>query len=158
MPVNVLRIDDERNSGSCSPVPPAGRWYERLSLASPASIIFLPASIAVERKGNSFMQIIVEHGGKTYEGEIATIDSTHLGFEDHNIFSFDLQFECGGLHQGLGAYRLKDVSVIKDILLTVGVSSWESLKGKTVIVLRQHHLIDGITDLSGERFCIFRRG
>jgi hypothetical protein len=34
--------------------------------------------------------------------EIGRIDSVHLGVEDHGVFTFNLGFDFGGTHQGIG--------------------------------------------------------
>lgn len=51
-------------------------------------------------------KITVEHDGKTYEGNVGTIESTFLGTEDHGIVSvmLNFKFEHGGV--GVGGYGL----------------------------------------------------
>lgn len=78
----------------------------------------------------------------------ARITSTRLGFEDHGImtFSLGLEFKSGGV--SFGGYALdiydkeKDERVgvgegldcLKEIMETVGVETWEDLKGKYVVL------------------------
>lgn len=96
--------------------------------------------------------ITVEHNGQTYYGHIATIKSTTLGYEDHGILSAWLMCEWPGSGIGVGGYCLdqpkdrdgKDYSragtaygldhLIR-LMETVGVSTWEALRGAKVIVL-----------------------
>lgn len=95
--------------------------------------------------------ITVEHNGKTYEGQIGTIRSTSLGYEDHGILTanLDVRFASGGV--GVGGYCL---DIIQDgqrvgtaygldhiirIIETAGVSSWEKLPGTQIIVLFAGH-------------------
>lgn len=98
-------------------------------------------------------QIIVEHGGKEYRGEIMTIDSTHLGWQDHGIFDLMLHCSGDGIGTGVGGYALDEPvrdadgnfierratayghDFIIQIMKTVGVSEWEKLRGKQIVVL-----------------------
>lgn len=70
----------------------------------------------------------------------AIIESTTLGFEGHGILTCFLQLNYSGSGQGFGGYALGGeytTTVIKGILNTVGVESWENLKGKHVRVKRE---------------------
>lgn len=96
--------------------------------------------------------ITIEHAGKSYGGQIGTIKSTRLGFEDHGILTTSLTVEWQGGAIGVGGFCLdepkdreaKDYSrrgtaygldhIIR-IIETVGVAKWEDLVGKQVIVL-----------------------
>lgn len=95
--------------------------------------------------------ITIRHEGKNYDGQIATIRSTSLGYEDHGIFTVMLNCVWPGGGVGVGGFCL-DESMGKDgdykrrgtaygldhiirVMETVGVSSWEQLVGKHVIVL-----------------------
>lgn len=88
---------------------------------------------------------------------IAKIDSTHLGIEDHGLFTLNLGFAYGGgTHQGIGHIvldsPLKDsdghfirrqgtsigCECIMRVLSACGVDTWEKLRGRTVIVLREN--------------------
>lgn len=94
--------------------------------------------------------ISIEHEDTTYGGQLATIKSTSLGMEDHGILSAMLHCEWEGGGVGVGGFRLDQATGKPDhrsegtaygldhiirIMETVGVSSWEALKGKQVIVL-----------------------
>lgn len=94
-----------------------------------------------------------------YDSEIGRIKSTHLGDEDHGIFSVNVEFEFGprgmGSIQGTG-HRGTDsptksthfrygedrigtawgMEFIRRFVQTVGSGSWENLPGATVFVLR----------------------
>lgn len=108
--------------------------------------------------------ILVEHGGVPYQAEIATIEKTHLGYEDHNIPSFDIVFSGLSWSQSLGARGIErnDGTILKGLALTfifdvidvVGVRSWEHLPGKKVLVLREggsrSGMLRGIANLLDE--------
>lgn len=97
-------------------------------------------------------KITVEHDGKSYSGQVGTIRSTRLGYEDHGILTvnLDISFEGGGI--GVGGFCLDEpaergnykagrrgtaygLDHIIRILETVGADRWEALPGKQVIVL-----------------------
>lgn len=96
--------------------------------------------------------LIIEHNGVEYGGQIGTIRSTSLGFQDHGILTASLTIEWTGGGVSVGGFCLdeprdraaKDYSrkgtaygldhIIR-IIETVGVDSWEALRGKNVIVL-----------------------
>lgn len=93
--------------------------------------------------------IQIDMYGKTYYGIMATIYSTMLGFEDNGILTAMLHcsWTSGGI--GVGGYRLDrpvkethtsegnafGLDHVMKIMTTVGVSTWEELVGKHVIVL-----------------------
>ena len=61
-----------------------------------------------------------------------------LGFEDHDIFSFNLDFDFGGTGQGTGHYNINGPlggPVIKAILETLGAQEWKDLDGTVAYVL-----------------------
>lgn len=63
----------------------------------------------------------------------ALIRSTHLGFEDHGVFTFMLSLAWDGGVQGFGGWGMRGEfgpAVIMKILQAVGVERWEELKGK----------------------------
>lgn len=84
--------------------------------------------------------------------KIAKIRSTHLGPEDHGIFTTMLHVEYGGSGQGIGGYALDSAAVEGDshlgsrrgtalglewimrTLQACGVSQWERLVGRTIYV------------------------
>ena len=98
------------------------------------------------------------------EEVIAKIESTHLGYEDHGIFSFNVSFSFGGSGQGTGHYVIcseksdspNDVAgirIVKAIVDACGVDQWEKLKGRTVFVLKEpgwSGMIRGIAPLPTE--------
>lgn len=93
--------------------------------------------------------ITIESGGNAYGGQIGTIKSTRLGYQDHGILTADLAIEWPGGGVSVGGYSLdtkKDDSYDREgtaygldhiiwIMRTVGVERWEDLVGKQVIVL-----------------------
>lgn len=82
----------------------------------------------------------------------AKITGTFLGFEDHGCFTAFVNLDYGGSGQGFGGYFLNGPVCwrwIAGVLETVGVSSWEELKGKhcradfeTAKVHRIGHLLE----------------
>ena|ERR1051326_2334923 len=88
----------------------------------------------------------------------AKIKSTHLGYEDHGVFTAYLMLEWEGSGQGFGGYFLdryddkrdkrfgteKGMTFIMRVVDAVGVSAWEELKGKYVRIKQDHNKIYGI--------------
>ncbi|MCH5430804.1 hypothetical protein [Lactococcus lactis] len=74
------------------------------------------------------------------------IVSTHLGYEDHGIFTVYLTLKGGGFGVSVGGYALdepiagkrviakKGAELIPKILDVVGVETWEQLKGQYIRV------------------------
>jgi hypothetical protein len=95
-------------------------------------------------------KIVVEVGGRTFEGEVMTVRSTMLGWEDHGIFTAMLDLESPSSGQSAGAYFLDDrrereddavgtasgVDYLQRIMRVVQVRSWEKVQGQQVIALR----------------------
>lgn len=97
------------------------------------------------------MTITIEHNGVSYSGEIMTIKSTTLGYEDHGILSAQLNCEGSGTGTSVGGYCLDEpvergtssgrkgtaygLDHLIKMMETVGVSRWEKLPGQKVIVL-----------------------
>jgi hypothetical protein len=97
-------------------------------------------------------ELIIEHNGVEYGGQIGTVTSTRLGYESHGILTASLGVEWKGGGVSAGGYCLdtpKDIDgrdytrvgtafgldhLIR-IIETVGVESWEAIKGQHVIVL-----------------------
>lgn len=97
-------------------------------------------------------KIVVKRDGVEYSGRIGTIKSTMLGFQDHGIMTAQLVVEWPGGGVAVGGYRLDEslhgkagdysqrgtaygLDQIIRIIETVGVESWEQLKGQQVVVL-----------------------
>lgn len=91
----------------------------------------------------------------------AKITRTMLGWEDHGIFTFNLQFDFGGSSQGGGQLCLGNSKgihaltgeVISGILKAAHVDSWEKLAGTHVVVLKEtgwSGTIRGIAPIIGE--------
>ena len=93
----------------------------------------------------------VTHNGAEYSAELGLIESTHLGLEDHNIFSMNLNFKFPGSGQGTGHYALsrydKDrdarvgsaygMDLIMRVCEVADRRQWENLKGVNLFVLRE---------------------
>ena len=92
------------------------------------------------------------------EKELGIIESTQLGFGDHGIFTFCINFDFGSSGQGFGGIGLNDYdkekkkrigsvfggTVIMRILEAVGVEWWDDLIGKEMWVYRDRMKIHGI--------------
>jgi hypothetical protein len=118
------------------------------------------------------VNITVEHNGVTYSGEMATVRGMHLGYEDHGIFSANVDFDLAGSRvQGTG-HRALDIydeasdtrvgtAYGMDFLIELSgiLGQWHEMKGKRAIVLRaegdEYGSILGICDLDAKRFFIF---
>lgn len=96
---------------------------------------------------------------------IAKIESTHLGYEDHGIFSLSIGFTFGSSAQGTGHFAIcsKDsnepwdacgIHLIRAIMDACGVEEWSRLKGRTVYALKDsedwNEMIRGIEPLETE--------
>lgn len=125
------------------------------------------------------VKVSITHEGKTYGGQIATIDSTALGSPDHGIVSAYLHTKWNGGGIGVGGYcldePLKDdggkfikragtaygLDHLMRIMETVGVSKWEDLPGRHVIVLFEGtnifgKMAAGIAGITNEKVLIFK--
>lgn len=97
-------------------------------------------------------KLTIEHNGKTYGGQIGTIRSTRLGYQDHGILTADLTVEWPGGGVSVGGFVLDEpkdreardytrrgtafgLDHIIRLIETVGVEKWEDLKGQQVVVL-----------------------
>jgi hypothetical protein len=101
------------------------------------------------------------------EREIAKIERTFLGYEDHGILTAYLHVTYGGAGQGIGGYDLRPgngavaARWIDWTLKACGVRSWEDLKGRTIYVLTSERRVVGIEPLPtepGERFMFTEAG
>lgn len=72
-----------------------------------------------------------------YRRELARIESTTLGVEDHGIFTAVIHVSYGGRRQGIGCHNLSEVAgkYIPAMLNVCGADEWEKLRGKTIYVL-----------------------
>lgn len=102
-------------------------------------------------------ETIITHNGKEYLAEICSVRETFLGIEDHGLFAaiLELEGQSWGTHfhfsvldgnprESLGertptAYGM---FVLKEILNTLGVTSWEKVKWQKLFLLR-----DKVTDM-----------
>lgn len=104
--------------------------------------------------------LTVTHDGKDYHGEILRIDSTTLGSEDHGVMVGYLN--CKGYGTGISVGLSLDtynreleqregtaygLDWIKQVLLIVGVDTWEQLPGKRIIALFESSGILGNTSV-----------
>jgi hypothetical protein len=90
-----------------------------------------------------------------YTREIAKVESTSLGFEDHGILTGYLHVNYGGAAQGLGGYNLASTAGawLQGVLRACGVGTWEQVKGRTIYVLKdpETRRIEGIEPLPTEK-------
>ena len=82
---------------------------------------------------------------KEYVLELGKVKDTHIGMEDHGIFSVNVNFEFGGSVQGTGHYGTGENGeflgvFVKNFLKLFGdYTTWEDLRGKSVFVLREEN-------------------
>lgn len=84
--------------------------------------------------------------GVDYEAQLARVKGTHLGYEDHGIFSVNIDFEgvSGSWGQGTG-HRFADtparlfpwVKMLTSFFSSFG--KWEDIVGKECFVLRRSY-------------------
>ena len=100
----------------------------------------------------------------------AKITSTMLGIEDHGHFTFMLNLDYGDSRQGAGGYPLDAYSatqkkrigtaygmdLIAAVMKTVGVDTWEDLKGKLIRVRLYNGTIRAIGNLLGDEWLDFK--
>jgi hypothetical protein len=126
--------------------------------------------------------IEIEHATMTVGGERyllipALIERTHLGFEDHGIFTAWLTLDYGSSGQGAGMMCLDQptprepggafgregtaygLDWIIRALETVGVSTWEEVRGKRVYALKpvghEWDLVRGLASIDRPRERMF---
>ena len=90
------------------------------------------------------IKITVEHKGVEYRAAIATIEETHLGFEDHGILTISLMLNgADGWGQSAGNRFLGNSETLSPylglqmtaIMKVLGVRKWEDVKGKQILAL-----------------------
>jgi hypothetical protein len=107
-----------------------------------------------------------------FHREIAKVESAHLGYEDHGIFTLMLGVTFGSGGQGIGGYALDNpgedgrrgtaygMEFIIRTMRACGVEEWSKVVGRTIYVLRDgedkyNAKVVGIEPLpteKGERF------
>lgn len=97
--------------------------------------------------------------------ENVKIIKTLLGLEDHGIFTFGIEVEGDhNLFRRIGMYALHgrgdkwcSLKLINDILVTVGVSTWEELPGKFIrIKVSDDNKVTGIGNIVSTRWLDFK--
>jgi hypothetical protein len=118
------------------------------------------------------LSMTLTHDGVDYRAEIATVESTFLGEEDHGIWTAMLRFAGPSWGQGNDAMTLDTydketkrrigtafgMDHIMRIAEALGCRNWEAVKGKRCLVLRRspYGRINGIADLDAQRVLIFQ--
>ena len=72
---------------------------------------------------------------ESMESVNARIRETHLGFEDHGVFTFSLMLDYGGSSQGFGHIGLgtggeRAGDMVLGVLKALELAKWEDLPGK----------------------------
>jgi hypothetical protein len=80
------------------------------------------------------------------EIENAIIDSTHIGFEAHGIFSFNIGFQGESWGQGTGHMFAEDnlSRLVQGTLEAIDADRWEKLPGMFVRIKRENSRIIAI--------------
>lgn len=101
--------------------------------------------------------------GKDYEAELARVEHTHLGNEDHGILSVNVHFAGigGSWEQGTGHYfadRPNRMFPWVCALLTFFGGTWEGIAGKECFILRESYSgpIVGLADKGGTDYLLFQ--
>jgi hypothetical protein len=85
-----------------------------------------------------------------FEIRNAIIRETFLGYEDNGIFTYRIELDYGCTGQAAGMISLGDVythRTVQGLIDTVGVKSWEELKGKYVRVLAEPTRVHNIGNI-----------
>lgn len=81
--------------------------------------------------------------------QIAKVEYTQLGWEDHGIFTAIIGLDYGGSSQSVGMYSLSyrpnkehigaqgGIAHIMRIMEACGVDQWEKIKGRTIYAIRE---------------------
>ena len=103
------------------------------------------------------------------EKEIAKVDSTFLGWEDHGIFTSMIHLDYGNGAQGAGGYSLDQynetikrrigtaygMEFIIRTMKAFGVREWDKIQGKTIFALKENGMVVGFEPLPTEKGEIF---
>lgn len=85
------------------------------------------------------MKITLDHDGVTYVGELARIESTFLGYEDHGIFTATLNLAVRSGGQSTPGYAItgarEPLKFVLELMKACGVSQWEHLPGCRIMAL-----------------------
>lgn len=97
------------------------------------------------------LKVSIEHNGVTYSGDYMRIKKTALGYEDHGILTAYLICEGSGSGISVGGYSLDrhvekgrlseregtayGLDHVMRLMSVVGVTSWEDMPGKQILVL-----------------------
>lgn len=105
--------------------------------------------------------IQLEHEGASYDAQIVTIDKTTLGGMEHCNFTFALRVKDADSTFEIGHYPLMGphgAALLKRIIDTVGIESWEELQGATMLALfgNDDQRAVGIAHLIEDRVLIFK--
>ena len=106
------------------------------------------------------------------ETKNAKIEGTHLGWEDHGIFTFILKLDYGGSGQCAGSYALDEwfgskgstgerggtamgLDLVMAVLKTVGVQKWEDLPGLHIRVRADNSKVHAIGNYLEDKWLDF---
>jgi len=100
-------------------------------------------------------KILIDHDGRQFTGEVMSVRSTRLGYNDHGVFTavlnldgssnsavslsdyvLDTPIRDGGKFLGRGATAYGMDHILR-VMKTVGVSNWEDLVGEKLLVLHE---------------------
>ena len=101
----------------------------------------------------------------------AEITGTHLGYEDHGIFTFMLNLKYGGSGQGAGGWALDSydkkldkrigtklgMDLIIEILKVLEVEKWEDLPGQFIRVKADYTKVHAIGHLLKDKWFDFQK-
>lgn len=109
----------------------------------------------------SGINVSVTHNGTTYSALYAAIKKTFLGWESHGFFTFSIDCESRAAWISVGGVALDGAPAVSggprtptangmlllaEVLRTVGVDSWEKVKGQDILVLTRGDVAVGVAN------------
>ena|SRR5687767_14752714 len=111
----------------------------------------------------SNVTVTVTVNGEEYEGKLARIERTSLGYEDHGIPTAFLHCAGHGWGQGAGGFHLGGAAMhawVMGVIDALGCETWENLPGRSVMLLYKkgtgHYPVEGVMSPTGEKTFLFR--
>lgn len=107
--------------------------------------------------------ITVTIDGERYDGKLARIKRTQLGYEGHGIPTAWLHCEGDAWGQGAGGWNLRGEAMsafVMGVIDALGVNDWEQVAGQQVLLLYGEgstYPVEGIRRVVGGKPFMFRQ-
>jgi len=107
-------------------------------------------------------KILLDVDGVEYEGKLAKVDSTSLGYEGHGIPTAFLNCSGDGWGQGAGGYHLGAAGMsafVMGVLDCLKLDTWEKVAGQQVMLLYKpgaSYPVEGIKPAVGGKPFLFK--